>query len=245
MRRQEIKNPDLKWLPPAEEWDFRSVTKAECRVACDWEYQRDWRPKASEDKKPYLFCPQNYRGAARELFPQIWLTLTQEQRQKVVDSYYQLPAIQVRKMRDFWKRMPVEGSNRDIFQAYINKSYVIIPNFSVRGVEAVIKAFEIWARKEAKQHPQSRRAQAAEPPFDALKWLAVVRLDRARKKGDITVEKARESVAAYGKANPVATENDTYPAYAIDGAWIKAVQNAETCHKKLTADPSHLLGELI
>jgi len=31
---------DFKWLPPAEEWDFRGVTEDECRVACHWEYER-------------------------------------------------------------------------------------------------------------------------------------------------------------------------------------------------------------
>ena len=32
---------ELEWLPPATEWDFRSIREKESRLACCWEYARD------------------------------------------------------------------------------------------------------------------------------------------------------------------------------------------------------------
>jgi hypothetical protein len=64
---------DFKWLPPTEEWDFRSVTEDECRVACHWEYERqDSRSTSKLGGQKYV--PVNYHQAARELFPQAWIT---------------------------------------------------------------------------------------------------------------------------------------------------------------------------
>jgi hypothetical protein len=34
---------DKRWLPPCDEWDFRSVTVEQCRRACLWEYLRSER----------------------------------------------------------------------------------------------------------------------------------------------------------------------------------------------------------
>jgi hypothetical protein len=50
MRNLKTKSIDLKWLPPAEEWDFRSVTEVECPVACHWEYERE-NPSQRGDAK--------------------------------------------------------------------------------------------------------------------------------------------------------------------------------------------------
>ncbi len=33
-------NLTAKWLPPRDEWDFRSITPEKCRLACLWEYAR-------------------------------------------------------------------------------------------------------------------------------------------------------------------------------------------------------------
>src|SRR3974390_1274939 len=184
------KNINLNWLPRGEEWDCGLVAPEECRVACHWEYARHELPPMSKPGDQYVFCPHNYRQAAREHFPAPWLSLTKAQREKILESFYPAPVMQVRTLREFFKRMPTNGSHPEILQALLRHSYVIIPNFRVHGVEAVIKEFEKWARKEAKQHPQSRRAQAAEPPFDALKWLAVARLDKARSKAKVTIEQA-------------------------------------------------------
>jgi hypothetical protein len=50
------------WLPPAPEWDFRSVREKESRLACCWEYERqasrarEWtwqRSRVSPDCAPY------------------------------------------------------------------------------------------------------------------------------------------------------------------------------------------------
>ena len=232
---------DLKWLPPAEEWDFRPVTEHECRVACHWEYERQSTSRHGAGHKHF---PVNYRQAARELFPQAWMTLAKEQRTKVVESFLPRPVLQVRKLREFLKRMPVNGTNPEIFQAYLHQSYVVIPNFGLHGVEAVIKEFEKWARTEAKQHPRSPRAQAAELPFDTLKWLAVLRLDGARRKAGVTIERARETVEGYRHAYRKPDPNGVFPAYASDGAWSKAKNDATKCQAKSSNDPSTLLGEL-
>lgn len=238
--KSKSKSIDLKWLPPAEEWDFRSVMEVECRVACHWEYERESHPFAV----PQKYFPPNYRQAARELFPQAWTTLTKEQRQKVMETFLPAPVMQVRKLREFFKRMPMNGAHPEILQGLLHYSYVVVPNFQVHGVEAVIKEFEKWARKEAKQYPQSRRAQAAEPPFDALKWLAVARLDKARRKANVTIEKARETVIAYRQENRQLDSNSVLPIYASDGAWSKAKTDSQHCQEKARNSPSFLLAEL-
>ena len=235
---------DFKWLPPAEEWDFRSVTEDECRVACHWEYERQDRRLMSKPGGQKYF-PIIYHQAARELFPQAWATLTREQRAKVVESFFPSPALQVRKLREYLKRMPVSGANTEIFQACLNQAYVVVPNFRVHGVEAVIKRFAKWARQESKQHPPSPRAQAAELPFDALKWLAVLRLDQARRTAGITIEKARETVRAYRQKHPQTfCLGDVFPVYASDGAWSKARNDATKCQIKSRSSPAYLLAEL-
>jgi hypothetical protein len=259
-----LKSIDLKWLPPAEEWDFRSVTMSECRVACHWEYERENHPiapslvvhhkanaaaknpasMAAQGGATRIYYPTNYRQAARELFPQPWTTLTKEQRQKVMETFFPAPVMQVRKLREFFKRMPMSGASPEILQSLLQHSYVVVPNFTLHGVEAVIKEFEKWARKEAKQHRQSRRAQAAELPFDALKWLAVLRLDQARRKALVTIERARESLSAYQRANPRPDINGVFPTYASDGAWVKARNDARRCQSKSMNNPSFLLAEL-
>lgn len=236
---------DFQWLPPAAEWDFRSVTAGECRVACHWEYSRQDRLSMVQLPNGQNQCPQKYRGAARKLFPQAWATLTREQRAKVVESFWPSPVIQVRKLREFLKRWPVNGANPELFQACLDHAYVVMPNFRGHGVEAVIKAFEKWARHEAKQHPPSRRAQAAELPFDALKWLAVLRIDEARRQAGVTIERAREIVSAYRQKHPQALyHGDVFPVYASDGAWSKARNDATKCQTKAKSNPAYLLAEL-
>ena len=255
-----LKSIDLKWLPPAEEWDFRSVTVSECRVACHWEYERENHPStpnpaaqhkagtaasmAAQSGATRIYYPTNYRQSARELYPQAWTTLTKEQRQKVMESFSPAPVMQVRKLREFFKRMPMSGASPEILQSYLQHSYVVVPNFTLHGVEAVIKEFEKWARKEAKQYRQSRRAQAAEPPFDALKWLAVARLDKARRKAHVTIDKARETMLAYRQENRQLDSNSVFPIYASDGAWSKANTDSQRCQNKARNDSSFLLAEL-
>lgn len=238
---------NLTWLPPQEEWDFRSVTQQECRVAAYWEYEREYIPiriiQSGGSKSPAL--PASFRQAARELFPRAWVTLTKEQRAEVVSSFLPSPALQVRKLREFLKRMPSYGSHTDITQHILQHSYVVIPNFRVHGVEVVIRELEKWARQEAKHYPLSRRAQAAELPFDTLKWLAVARLEAARNKAKkLTIETARDTVAQYQRLHRQPDANGVLPIYASDGAWLKAKQNAQDCLEKAAKDPSILMAEL-
>lgn len=235
---------DFKWLPPAEEWDFRSVTEGECRVACHWEYAREDSRSMPKFPNGQKYFPQNYRQAARELFPQAWLTLTPKQRAKVRESFFPSPAMQVRKLGDFLKRVTHQGVSSEIPRPYLERAYVMVPDFTGHGVEAVIKKLEAWARQEAKAYPQSRRAQAADLPFDALKWLAVLRLDEARRQTDVTIEVARDTVKAFGLKYGRDHSSSVFPNYASDGAWSKAKTDALKCQHQSKSKPSFLLAEL-
>jgi hypothetical protein len=240
------KAADLKWLPPAEEWDFRSVTPQECRVAAYWEYEREHAPvriiQSGGAKSPNF--PAEFRQPAREVFPQAWNTLSPEQRVKIVESFLPSPALQVRKLREFLKRMPANEAHPELLQRFLHQSYVIIPDFRVHGFEVVIAEFERWAREEAKNYPSARRAKAAELPFDTLKWLAVARVDVARCKASITIEKTRKALGAYQQLNRRPDANGVFPIYASDGAWLKARKSAHECQAKSAEDPSLLLAGL-
>ena len=246
MKSVKTKSKTIKfdWLPPVEEWDFRSVTKRECRVASHWEYAREdnrWMPRSA---KPFKYYPRTYRQAARELFPQAWTTLSSKQREQVLESFLPLPVVQVRKLGDFLQRVTIRGTTSEIPEPYLERSYVIVPNFTCYGVEAVIKELQSWARKEAKEHPQARRAQAAELPFDALKWLAVMRIDEARRKAKLTIGQARNTLEAYVNKHPHDHHGDIFPSYGSDGAWSKARSDALKCQARSEDDPSYLLAEL-
>ena len=239
-----LKAINFKWLPPAEEWDFRSLTESECRVACHWEYARQDSRSMPKSPNAQKYFPQNYRQVARELFPQAWLTLTTKQREKVLESFFPSPAMQVRKLGDFLKRVTNHGVSSEIPRPYLERSYVVVPDFTGHGVEAVIKGLETWARKEAKEYPPSRRAQAADLPFEALKWLAVLRLDAARRQADVTIEKARETVKAFGLKYGQDHPGSVFPDYSSDGGWSKARTDALKCQTQSKNNPSFLLAEL-
>ena len=55
MKKQAV---DLNWLPAHEEWDFRSIAEAECRIACHWEYAREVEPLLD----PKAFRPKSLKG---------------------------------------------------------------------------------------------------------------------------------------------------------------------------------------
>jgi hypothetical protein len=239
-----LKSINFKWLPPAEEWDFRSLPESECRVACHWEYARQDSRSMPKFPNGQNYFPQNYRQAARELFPQAWLTLTPKQREKVLASFFPSPAMQVRKLGDFLKRVTHHGVSSEIPRPYLERAYVMVPDFTGHGVEAVIKKLETWARQEAKAYPQSRRAQAAELPFDALKWLAVLRIDEARRQANVTIEAARETVTAYGLKYGQDHSSSVFPNYSSDGGWSKARTDALKCQTQSKNNPSLLLAEL-
>jgi hypothetical protein len=257
--------PDLSWLPPREEWDFRTVTPAECRVACHWEYSRDIRriiepvgqslekvlgsrqavANGARSKSSASYFPRNYRQPASTLFPQAWLSLTKEQRASIVSSFYPVPAVQIRKLGDFFKRMQwTERPHLQAFQPCLEHCYVIQPNFTLCGVEAVLKEFEAWARKEAKNYRPAPRAKAAELPFDALKWLAVSRLEDARRNAAVSFEQVQSTLMDHRRKNPLAARNDSFPIYSSHGAWSKARADAERCRTKLLRQPALFLNGL-
>lgn len=238
----------ITWLPPSEEWDFRSVTPAECRMACHWEYSREFGKLVARVNRPVpahlvpkethghimrgnlteAYCPPDYHQAAKEFFPRAWVTLTPEERGRVMDSFFTVSAIRVSKLGEYLKRTQVklDGSN-DTNQWHLQCDYVLQPNFSLYGVEAVIKEFRIWARKEARKYRQSPRAKAAVPPFDVLKWLAVKRLDAERCRVPVTIEAAQAALKKYRRLNPQTDPQGVFPSYASPGAWSKAKRDAQ------------------
>ena len=243
---------DPSWLPAREEWDFRDVEPGECRVACHWEYMRRHYRVLSEAAVPageglggntsVMDGPAHFHGAAREFFPRAWVTLSQADRHRVMDSFPPIPALQVRTLRDFLPRLHgAMYANSKLGQGFFSHAYVILPNFTGAGVEAVIREFKKWARSEARHHRRSARAKAAMLPFDALKWLAVWRLDEARRGVGVTFARTREALLSYRKKNPQACLQDVFPIYSSHGAWCKARSDAEHYYAKLLSSPSLLL----
>jgi len=191
------KGCDLTWLPPQEEWDFRSITNEECRFACHWEYARQIHAATSHasrligngvseaavnDAKVLGWRPSNYHGVAREMFPRAWLAMTTEQRGKVIASFHRLPAVAVRRLDDFLQRMNWSKGIPDGKETarVLEHTWVIQPHFGVYGAPAVVAELRAWARDQSKRYRRTPRARAAELPFDELKWLAVLRLEGAR-----------------------------------------------------------------
>jgi len=124
---------------------------------------------------------------------------------------------------------------------YRQGAYVIRPNFSVFGVEAVIKEFKAWARRAAREYPRAPRAKAAELPFDLLKWLAVYRLEEKRREAGITYEVAQESLRIYRGKNSGLDPNAVFPVYATHGAWSKARSDAAKIRREVSLDQLFLL----
>src|SRR5262245_22139398 len=114
MRKETV---SLAWLAPAEEWDFRSVTKAECRIACYWEYARDMRPPAmagplprrlvSDVHGPVAGFSAGSAGWVRQdpatrspLFPKAWASLTAAERADVIQGVEPFRALWVRTLEE-------------------------------------------------------------------------------------------------------------------------------------------------
>ena len=97
---------------------------------------------------------------------------------------------------------------------------------------------------ESKRYRPSRRAQAANLPFDALKWLAVLRIDEARRKAGVTIGKARETVKAFGLRCAFNHYGDVFPNYTSDGGWSKARTDALRCQTQSRDNRAYLLAEL-
>lgn len=188
---------DLNWLPPAHEWDFRSITAEECRIACHWEYSRQvyqgrlMMPRSIPEPgtgklvgtaKPEVWCPDRYHGAARQLFPRPWLALTPEQRKAVLGSFHRLPVVTVRTLGDFLKRMNWMNGIPDgeTARGYMEHTFVIQPHFGVYGETAVMAKLSEWAQVESRRYRRRPHAKGASLPFDELKWLAAWRLELAR-----------------------------------------------------------------
>jgi len=258
-----LKPIHLNWLPAPETWDFRSITRSECHLACHWEYERENHPVTSSPAEHYKvnaaikttttevpynlkpkYWPANYYREARELFPQPWMTLTQEERKKVMATFLPRPVLQVRKLGEFLKRIPVQGTNPEIRERFMDHSYVMIPNFQTYGVEAVKKALNKWASDTSKHYLASHLKQAAELPFNALKWLAIARLDEARCRAKITIEKARGDVKAYLLAHGLDSSIDVYPVYNSDGSWSKAKSDSIRFQSKILLKSDGLLSKL-
>jgi hypothetical protein len=150
----------------------------------------------------------------------------------------------VRPLNQFLARAGwVLNNNTETARRFSEGAYVIRPNFSSLGVELIIKEFENWARKEARNYRQSPRAKAAEPPFDLLKWLSVHRLEQKRKAARLNYEAAQESLKGYRRCNPRAAAADVFPIYASHGAWSKARRDAARTIMKVLSDATLLLTD--
>jgi hypothetical protein len=244
-------SPDLNWLPKPEEWDFRSVTEAECRAACHWEYARDiWlslqaamvkRTENGEHRRKVDDTLRRDAVTKSPLFPRAWASLSAAERASVLAEVTAPPALQVRTLQEFISRNWPAVSKAEFMNRLGQGAYVIRPNFSALGVEAIIREFEKWARKEAKEFAQAPRARAAEPPFDMLKWLSVFRLEEKRRDAGITYEKAQEALAVYRRERTKADPYAVFPVYASHGAWSKARRDAERTRAKVIGDSAFLL----
>ena len=150
MKKQTV---SLAWLAPAEDWDFRSVTEAECRMACYWEYARDMRPVTAVGGLPPRQV-SDQRGSVvvvgdgwvrqdpvtkSPLFPKAWSSLTERERAEVIRAVEPFRALWVRTLEDTVEKAKwalVENTAQA--RRYRQGAYVIRPNFSIFGVEAVI-----------------------------------------------------------------------------------------------------------
>jgi len=251
---------DLSWLPAQESWDFRGVKVAECRIACHWEYSREVesdlpaKPEKITDEENGPIGPENTgtfpvidllvsKGAP---FPKAWTAMTDDERQKLVAAIPRLSSLDVRSLEKVMdeKVKRAEGKLAKSLRWGNEGAYVIRPGFTAFGVEAVVKEFAAWARKEAKEYDRSLRAKAAEPPFDLLKWLAVRRLEAARRKARISYEQARQGLQEFRMQRPCKDENGVFPIYASHGAWCKASSDAEKFIFQFVDDPFILLGKV-
>lgn len=244
------KAPDLNWLPPREEWDFRSVRPEECRLACYWEYGREFRigfglPTARTLRQETttgtvgeIWTPAQTEEKARP-----WLAMTAAERAKVIAAHPVLPAVQVRTLREAMNRMPMAVRNNPTsWQQFAQGAYVMRPNFVLHGVEAVIKELESWARREAEKYPRSPRAKAAQEPFHLLKQLATLRLEQQRRAAGLTYQTASQALHEYRKKNPLASLGDVFPGnYGSQGAWSKACKDAQKTGKQVAKDSAVLL----
>jgi hypothetical protein len=254
---------DITWLPPQQEWDFRSVTRTECRVACHWEYSREiermlgtaavaGRKVSSEasfrlsDVTPLAALKASRRDKVTKspLFPRPWTALTAGERTSVMAAVEPLPALQMRTLNQFLARSGwALGKNAAPVAEFTDGAYVFRPDFTGRGVEVVIREFEKWARKEAKNYTRSPRAKAAELPFDLLKWLSVFRVDTKRREVGLTYERTQEALKEYRRRHTRPDPDDVFPAYASHGAWSKARNEAERVRQKVMSNPSMLLRD--
>ena len=134
---------DLSWLPAPDEWDFRSVTEVECRVACHWEYSRDIQLLV----QAAIVIPSG-NGVAKlarddvirrdvitksAFFPRAWTSLSAPEKASVLGTITPPPALQVRTLREFVSRTNwFGGSKAELMERLSQGAYVIRPNFSAR-----------------------------------------------------------------------------------------------------------------
>jgi hypothetical protein len=192
------------------------------------------------------------------------MTLTAEQRSKVLDSFHRVPALTVRPMGEFLQRMDwmngiPEGREA---QAAMENMFVIQANFSAYGMRAVRAQLHDWMRTEFERQECMLRAKGASLPFHELKWLAVLRLERARcaandiikkrleargsrarREDLINVDRAWKAIDAYRELHPQSDPHIVFPHYEIAGAWTKAWKDAERCASKCISNPFSILGE--
>jgi hypothetical protein len=135
------------------------------------------------------------------------------------------------KIADEWE--PIEAIDHCLKDHY----FIFSARFSRSGTEKIIADFGKLIRKEAKKHPRSPRAKAANPPYDELNWLAVYRLDTARRKAGLTISAAQQALKTYTNKTPRTDSHTDLPIYAGEAGWSKARSDAQRLMVLLESHP--------
>ena len=246
---------DDSWLPPAAEWDFRTVSEAECGMACFWEYARsvpairaapgEWGGSGAPFQTALGWCLSV--DEQDKVFPGPFVSLSDASRKKIAGWGRKLgTATRVRRgddvktsLKGWIDRAMVEGRDwrQGVDHVVKDEMYLLQADFRSWGVGAVVRELTAWARAEAKRLPKRPRGKGADLPYECLKWLAVLRLEAARRLVGVKFGGVQEAVRRHQRACPVQSAAPVLPIYASHGAWSKAKRDAQKLVDLLAADP--------
>ena len=241
----------LEWLPPVTEWDFRSIREKESRLACCWEYARDcgvihgnltqWLDgRGGMTTLGEFICTHGMR------FPTPWIMAGDEmpalaagmEAEASPITVYSLQARKAFVLREVAEAME---DGRDVLEVLnrllLADGYVMTLAFETAGSHAVVKALTGWARDEADKFPRIRRGKGAAPPFEWLKWLAALRLEKARQDAGVSFNDVQQVLGRHSQRHPLEAAAPTLPLYSSHGAWSKAIGEARKWLDVLETDP--------
>ena len=246
---------DVRWMPAPEEWDFRTVSEDECRMACFWEYARnvpairaapgEWGGSGAPFGTELGWCLSLDEVGIE--FPRAFVSLSKASRGEIARRGARLgavvrvrPAADVRTSLKGWiERAMIEGRDpgNAVDHVVEDGTYLVRADFSSRGIGAVVRELTAWARAEAKNLPRHSRGKGADRPYEFLKWLSVLRLEGARRVAGVGFDRVQETLGRHQRACPVANAAPVLPIYASHGAWSKAKGDAQKLIDLLGSDP--------